>query len=45
MPICGHLVGFKEKSQVTLRFLQRKMDEYGQIKQKIASLKTEVEAT
>jgi len=35
--------GVKEKAQVTLRFLERKMDEYEQIKQEIARLKAEVE--
>ena len=34
--------GVKEKAQVTLRFLERKMDEYEQIKQEIARLKAEV---
>jgi len=35
--------GIKEKAQVTLRFLQRKMDEYEQIKQEIGRLKSEVQ--
>jgi hypothetical protein len=35
--------GVKEKARVTLRFLQRKMGEYEQIKQEIARLKTEVD--
>jgi EPS-associated MarR family transcriptional regulator len=35
--------GVTEKARVTLRFLQQKMDEYEQIKQEIARLKSEVE--
>ena len=35
--------GVKEKAQVTVRFLQRKMDEYERIKEEIALLKLEVE--
>lgn len=35
--------GIKEKASVTLRFLERKMGEYEQIKQEIASLKADVE--
>ncbi len=35
--------GVKEKSRVTMRFLQRKMDEYEQIKQEIIRLKLEVQ--
>ena len=35
--------GVKEKAQVTMRFLQRKMDEYERIKDEIARLKSEVE--
>ena len=34
--------GVKEKTQVTLRFLQRKMDEYEQIKQEIKRLESEI---
>ena len=34
--------GVKEKATVTMRFLQRKMNEYEQIKKEIACLKTEV---
>jgi EPS-associated MarR family transcriptional regulator len=37
--------GIKEKAQLTLRFLQRKMAEYEQIKQEIARLKAEVQQT
>lgn len=35
--------GVKEKAKVTVRFLQRKMNEYEQIKKEIARLKNEVE--
>lgn len=35
--------GVKEKAQVTMRFLQRKMDEYERIKQEIVLLKSELE--
>ncbi len=35
--------GVKEKAKVTVRFLQRKMNEYEQIKQEIARLETEVQ--
>ncbi len=35
--------GVKEKSMVTLRFLQRKMDEYERIKQEIIQLQFEVQ--
>ena len=35
--------GVKEKAQVTMRFLQKKMDEYERIKEEIALLKSEVE--
>lgn len=34
--------GVKEKAVVTMRFLQRKMDEYEQIKREIVLLKSEV---
>ena len=37
--------GIKEKAQVTVRFLQRKMDEYEEIKREIARLKLEVHRT
>jgi len=37
--------GIKEKAQVTMRFLERKMAEYEQIKQEIARLKVEVQQT
>lgn len=37
--------GVKEKTVITLSFLQRKMDEYEQIKQEIARLKSEVQHT
>ena len=37
--------GMKEKSRVTLSFLQRKMTEYEQVKLEIARLKCEVEKT
>ncbi|MFO7592918.1 MAG: MarR family EPS-associated transcriptional regulator [Pseudomonadota bacterium] len=37
--------GVKEKAVVTLRFLERKIDEYEQIKEEIARLKTEVQQT
>lgn len=37
--------GVKEKAQVTLRFLQRKMDEYEKIKQEITRLKADVQQT
>ena len=35
--------GVREKALVTMRFLQRKMDEYEQIKREIMLLKTEVQ--
>ena len=35
--------GVAEKTKVTMRFLQRKMDEYERIKQEIARLKSEVQ--
>jgi EPS-associated MarR family transcriptional regulator len=37
--------GVKEKAQVTLSFLQRKMREYESIKQEIARLRAEVKQT
>jgi EPS-associated MarR family transcriptional regulator len=37
--------GVKEKARITMRFLQRKMEEYGRIKQEIARLQEEVEKT
>lgn len=37
--------GIKEKAKVTMRFLQRKMEEYGRIKQEIERLKAEIEQT
>lgn len=35
--------GVKEKTQITMRFLQRKMHEYEEIKKEIERLKSEVE--
>ncbi len=35
--------GVREKARVTLRFLQRKMDEYEEIKQEINRLQSEVD--
>lgn len=35
--------GIKEKSQITIRFLKRKMEEYKQLQTEIEYLKTEVE--
>jgi len=37
--------GVNEKAKVTLRFLERKMDEYERIKKEIARLKSEIECT
>jgi EPS-associated MarR family transcriptional regulator len=36
-------IGIKEKASVTVRFLERKLSEYEQIKQEIASLKADVQ--
>jgi hypothetical protein len=36
--------GFKEKASVTLRFLELKQAQYGQLKKEIAALKKETKA-